>query len=63
MPSASIVVGDFENLLLLFWGPGPELLVDPYSGFKSGRVDFVLFISMDVATTHPGAFAKSVSIT
>lgn len=63
MASASMLVGDFSNLLLLFWGPGPELLVDPYSGFKSGRVDFGLFINMDVVATYPAAFAKSVSIT
>ncbi len=61
-PSATLFCGDFSNIVLLFWGEGPEILVDPSSGFREGRVDFGLFLSMDVVVVYPAAFSLATSI-
>jgi hypothetical protein len=40
------------------FGNGVEVLVDPFSNFKDGRVVFGLFVRVNVIVNYPGAFAK-----
>lgn len=65
MPAGTLVAGDFSNATVVLWGPGVEVMVNPYNtnGFKRGEVEIAVFVAMDVAINHPGGFAKSQSIT
>ena len=63
MPAASMIAGDFGNVVVGFFGPGPELLVDPYSYFEFGIVTIGLWLSVDIGILLPGGFCKSTSIT
>lgn len=63
MPAASMIAGDFGNVLIGLWGSGPEISIDPFSGFQTGVITMRCFLSMDVAILAPGAFCKSSSIT
>jgi HK97 family phage major capsid protein len=63
MPSASLLVGDFANLTIILFGPGLEVLVDPYSAFKTGQITFQLRMSIGVLCAYPASFRKATSIT
>ena len=48
-------MGSFEALLIGIWGPGVELLVDPYT--LRGQVRVTAFLTADVAIRTPKSFA------
>lgn len=62
MPSASLLVGDFTNLSVLLFGPGVEVLVNPFANFQSGQITFQVSVAVDIAVNYPGSFRKSTSI-
>ncbi len=62
MPTATLVVGPWANVILGIWG-GLTVEVNPYENFPSGIVGMRLLASIDVAVTYPQAFVKASSIT
>lgn len=63
MPSGAMICGDFSNVVIGFFGPGLELMVDPYTAFKTGVITVRAIVSVDVGILFPAAFCKSTSIT
>lgn len=53
---SAILFGNWSDLLVGMWG-GLDVLVDPYSGSKSGRIRIVMFQDCDLAVRHPESFA------
>lgn len=65
MPDASLLAGDFSSAAIILWGPGIEVLSNPYdpTGFRAATLDLAVFIHCDIITLHSAAFAKATSIT
>lgn len=65
MPSATLILGDWSQVLVGLWGPGVALEVNPYDadGFKRGSVQVRVMVSVDVAVRQPAAFVSASSIT
>jgi HK97 family phage major capsid protein len=59
MPPGSLLVGDFANLTIVLFGEGFEILLDPYTAFRSGAVTFQLRLAVGVVVNYPAAFRKS----
>ncbi len=62
LTAASMIFGDFSQLILAEWGT-LELLVDPYTQGKNGIIGVTAFQSVDVGVRYAGAFSRAVSIT
>jgi hypothetical protein len=62
LPAATLVVGDWSQLLLAQWGAGPVLEVDPYTSFKTGVVAMRVMFSVDVGVRSPAAFSVATGI-
>jgi HK97 family phage major capsid protein/HK97 family phage prohead protease len=57
MPAGTILLGNFEDLLIGFWG-GIEIDADPYgSNFLRGSVSVRVLADIDIAVRHPVSFA------
>jgi HK97 family phage major capsid protein/HK97 family phage prohead protease len=55
---AAMIFGNFNDLVIGQWGPGVEILANPYgAGFNSGSVDIRALTSVDVAVRNPVSFA------
>ena len=63
LPAATLLAGDFSQLILAEWGSGIDIRVDPYSGFLAGRVGMAASLSIDVSCGWPQAFSVATSIT
>jgi HK97 family phage major capsid protein len=65
MPAGSLIVGDWSRVVLLFWGPGPTIEINPFdpTGFKVGKISMRVLVSCDVLVRQPSCFVKSTSIT
>jgi hypothetical protein len=65
MPAATMVAGDWADIILALWGPGFELSFNPYeqSKFIAGITTARVLVSMDVAVQHPASFCAATSIT
>ena len=61
MPAATLLCGEFSKCLATVWGV--QVLADPYSEFRTGKVQFSVRMLVDVAVAQSGAFCKSASIT
>lgn len=55
IPTGDVFFGNFNDLIIGMWS-GLELLVDPYSGSKSGRLRVVLFQDVDFALRRTASF-------
>jgi HK97 family phage major capsid protein/HK97 family phage prohead protease len=53
--SGDVLFGNFADALIGMWG-GLEMMVDPYSGSKKGRVRIVVFQDVDVAIRRTQSF-------
>lgn len=53
--AGDVFFGNFSDLLIGMWG-GLELMVDPYSGSKKGRVRIVTFQDVDIALRRAASF-------
>jgi len=62
MPSGSLLAGDFRNLMILLFGAGLEVLVNPFSNFRSGQITFQLRLAMSVVCSYPGSFRKAIDV-
>lgn len=63
LPAATLLAGDFSQMLLAEWGAGLDVRVDPYSGFLAGRVGMAASVSLDVCCAWPQAFSVATSVT
>jgi len=61
MPTASLLCGEFSKAVAVVWGV--QVLADPYSEFRTGKVQFAVRMLVDVAMSQAAAFCKSVSVT
>ena len=55
---SAIIFGNFSDLIVGSWGPGTELLVNPYSKDKEGVIKVVGFSFVDVGIRHPESFCR-----
>jgi HK97 family phage major capsid protein len=53
--TGDVLFGNFADALIGMWG-GLEMMVDPYSGSKKGRVRIVVFQDVDVAIRRTQSF-------
>lgn len=63
IPAQTLLFGDFSNLMILQWGPGLEVAVNPYQGFAAGDVGIRGFLSADIVVRHAESFSKLTGIT
>ena len=62
VPAASMIFGDWSQLVLAFWG-ALEISVNPFANFQAGIVGVRVMLSMDVGVRIPSAFSVASSIT
>ena len=63
IPSATMVAGDWSELILALWGTGLEFSINPYATFPARIVGARVLVSCDVGIWHLGAFCISTVIT
>ena len=63
MPNNSLLCLDPSEIVLLLWGGGVEIRVDPFTASTAGAVRFVAHVGADVVIPAPGRIAKATSIT
>ncbi len=56
-PAKKLILGDWQQLCVLGWGEGVEILLDRYSLSTSGALRIVVFKDVDVLVRYPEAFA------
>lgn len=56
-PAKKLLLGDFSQLIIAGWGDAIDLLVDQFSGSKSGTIRVVALKDADVMVRYPEAFA------
>lgn len=61
-PADSLFLGPWSEIVVALWGV-PEIVVNPGSLFKSGKVQMRVLMQLDIACRHPAAFAVATSIT
>lgn len=61
--TATLVMGDFAQAVLGIWGAGPEIALDQFTGWTTGKISMRVLLSVDTALLHPASFSTSVSIT
>jgi HK97 family phage major capsid protein len=59
----TVVLADWRQLVMAFWGSGIEISANPFQGFASGVTSLRVMASVDVGLAHPGAFVVSTSVT
>ena len=57
-PTGTIFAGDWSKVLVAFWGSGIEIVVDPYTNFKTGAIQIRAMVSADVIVTKPAAMLR-----
>lgn len=60
--SGYMFLGDFSQIFIGQWGPGVELMIDPYTGSTTGNVKVVGFASVDVGLRQAAAFTYLSSV-
>lgn len=61
--TASLIAGDFAQVLVGLWGPGLEFMVNPVQDFPKGICAARVMLTADCTVLQPGAFVKATSIT
>lgn len=51
------VFGNWEELIVGTWGPGFEVVVDPYSKKKQALIEITAYLMADAGLRHPASFA------
>ena len=54
---SGIIFGDFSQVLVGYFGPGVDILVDPYTGGNAGTVRVSALVDVDVNLRHGAAFS------
>jgi HK97 family phage major capsid protein len=55
-PDGHLILGDWARAVILVWGDGPSLALDPYTFHATGMIQMRLVIHCDTALQHPQAF-------
>jgi HK97 family phage major capsid protein len=66
VPSATMILGKWSELLLAFWDVGYTFEITPFASqtdFQTGIVNARCLVNLDVAALHPAAFVAATSIT
>jgi hypothetical protein len=66
VPAATLIAGDWNQLVYCFFGPGFEIDVTPYGSaadFQIGNMTMRLMVSVDIILMHPAAFVSVTGIT
>jgi HK97 family phage major capsid protein len=58
----TVIRGIFETLVIGMWGPGFELIVDPYRLKKQGMIELTTFMLTDITVKYPQAFVVATAI-
>ncbi len=58
-----VVMGNFEQLLLTYFGSGLDIVVDPFSAAANSQVKIFANRYVDLAARQPSAFSKCDSLT
>lgn len=53
----AILLGVWTELVIGFWGPGLEIVVDPYSLKKQGMIEVTSYLMADIMLRYAAAFA------
>jgi len=61
-PAATIVAGNWSELLVGEWGSGIEVRVSNTANFQAGTIGVVAFDTCDFALADPGAFSVATSV-
>lgn len=56
--ASRMIYGNWRDLLVLFWA-GTEIIVDPYSAKKTGKIEIQIERMYDLVVRHPESFAVS----
>jgi HK97 family phage major capsid protein len=51
-----LIFGNFDDLVIAFWGNGVDILVDPYTHSSSGAVRIVALQDVDIQLRHEESF-------
>lgn len=53
----AIILGVWSQLMIGFWGPGLEIVVDPYRLKKQGMIEVTSYLMADIMLRYAAAFA------
>lgn len=64
VPADTLVCGAWPTAVLMLWGPGVEIEINPYNttAFRQGVIEVRVMVSCDVAFIHPSAFVIASSV-
>ena len=62
-PAGRVVMGNFEQMILTYFGSGVDITVDPYSAGANAQVKIYANRFVDLAARQPKAFSKCDSLT
>lgn len=62
-PAGTLVVADWTQAVLGIWGDGPEIALDEFTGWASGKITMRVLLSVDTALLHPASFSVSTGVT
>jgi HK97 family phage major capsid protein len=54
---SSLIFGDFSQVMIAYFGPGIDILVDPYTGGNAGTVRVSALVDVDVNLRHGAALS------
>jgi HK97 family phage major capsid protein len=61
--SHGLIFGSWDELLIGLFGPGLEIIVDPYAKKKQALIEVTGFQMADIAIRHGAAFCKATGAT
>jgi HK97 family phage major capsid protein len=59
MPNNQVLFGNFDDLVVAFWGNGLDLISDPFTSAASDEINLTAILYADVAARHPQSFCVS----
>lgn len=62
VPAATLIGGDFGQMLIAEWGAGLEIKVNPVAVFNAGIIGVGAYLSTDVALLVPAGFSVATSV-
>ncbi len=63
VPTATLLYGDWSQVLIAEWADGLTMAVDPFTKFNTGLVGIRAIMSTDVALAHTDALAAATGVT
>ena len=62
VPAATLIAGDWSQMVIAEWGNSLEIRVNPVAAFQSAIIGFGAFISVDVALLQANAFSVGTGV-